>query len=482
VKAGNWKKRFVQRLVMPNRPILIVDDDAGERRIVQFWLEEEGYATVTANDGKSAIKQFEESSPCLIVSDIRMPQLGGMDLLAHIKAEEPDMPVILMTAYGTVGDAVEAMKLGAADYLLKPLNVDELKVVVHRALEHQKLLDENRYLREFAGKTFRFENLIGQSKKMRNVLELCSRVALRDSTVLLTGESGTGKELLAKAIHQNSQRADKPFVTVNCGALPENLAESELFGHRKGSFTGALTDRAGKFESANQGTVFLDEVAELPLNLQVKLLRVLQEHEIDKIGYPQPIKINVRILAATNRDLTKLVEDAALREDLYYRLSVIVIDVPPLRERREDIPLLIDHFLSRLAEQYSQPRLKLSDQVMEVMVRYGWPGNVRQLENQIERLATLASTDIISVEDLPAEVRATGSRVAKIHLALPDDGIDLEEVEKEILLQALEKSEWNQTRAAHYLNITRKTLIYRMEKFGLSRDGQTDTSSTDINS
>ncbi len=465
---------------MPNRPILIADDDAGERRIVQFWLEEEGYATVVASDGKSALKLFEEKSPCLVVSDIRMPVLGGLDLLAHIKAAESDMPVILMTAYGTVSDAVEAMKLGAADYLLKPLNADELKVVVRRALERQKILDENRYLREFAGKAFRFENLIGQSKKMRNVLEICSRVAPRDSTVLLTGESGTGKEVLAKAIHQNSLRADKPFVAVNCGALPESLAESELFGHRKGSFTGALSDRAGKFESANQGTIFLDEVAELPLNLQVKLLRVVQEHEIDKIGYPQPIKVNVRILAATNRDLTKLVEDRALREDLYYRLSVIVIEVPPLRERRDDIPLLVDHFLGRLAEQYNQPRLKLSDEAMEVMMRYDWPGNVRQLENQIERLVTLASSNVIAVEDLPGELRETGSRVSRIRLALPDDGIDLEEVEREILLQALEKNDWNQTRAAQYLNITRKTLIYRMEKFGLDRGEQVEPPASGI--
>jgi two-component system, NtrC family, response regulator len=456
---------------MPDQPILVVDDDAGERRIVQFWLEEEGYQTKTAANGKAALQSLAEDRPCLVISDIRMPELGGMDLLARIRAADAEMPVILMTAYGTVGDAVEAMKLGAADYLLKPLNADEIKLIVRRTLERQKLLDENRYLREFAGKAFRFENLVGQSKKMRNVLELCSRVAPRDSTVLLTGESGTGKELLAKAIHQNSLRADKPFVTVNCGALPENLAESELFGHRKGSFTGAMTDRAGKFETANEGTIFLDEVAELPLTLQVKLLRVLQEHEIDKIGFPKPVKVNVRILAATNRDLTKLMEDGELREDLYYRLSVVIIHVPSLRDRREDIPLLVEHFLARLAERYRQPPLKLSDQAREEMVRYDWPGNVRQLENVMEHLAALATGKLIGPEDLPAEIRNSGSRVSAIQLKLPDDGIDLEQVEKEILLQALEKNDWNQTRAAHYLNISRKTLIYRMEKFELNQAG-----------
>lgn len=460
---------------MPSKPILIVDDDAGERRVIQFWLEEEGYQTRTATNGKAALQSLEENPPCLVLSDIRMPELGGMDLLAHIKGTDSEMPVILMTAYGAVGDAVEAMKLGAADYLLKPLNADELKLTVRRTLERQKLLDENRYLREFAGKAFRFENLVGQSKKMRNVLELCSRVAPRDSTVLLTGESGTGKELLAKAIHQNSLRADKPFVTVNCGALPESLAESELFGHRKGSFTGAMTDRAGKFEMANEGTIFLDEVAELPLNLQVKLLRVLQEHEIDKIGFPQPLKVNVRILAATNRDLGKLMEDGELREDLYYRLSVVVINIPPLRDRREDIPRLAEHFLARLAERYGQPPLKLTDQAMDEIIRYDWPGNVRQLENVMEHVAALSTGKLIGPEDLPADIREIGSRVSAIQLKLPDDGIDLEQVEKEILLQALEKNDWNQTRAAHYLNITRKTLIYRMEKFGLNQAGKDES-------
>jgi two-component system NtrC family response regulator len=302
---------------------------------------------------------------------------------------------------------------------------------------------------------------------MQSVIELAAQVSRRDSTVMLTGESGTGKELFAKAIHQNSLRAGKPFVTVNCGALPETLAESELFGHRKGSFTGATADRAGKFEAANEGTVFLDEVGELTAPLQVKLLRVIQEREVDKIGSPHPVKVNVRILAASNRNLKNLVDDGDFREDLYYRLSVVTIEVPPLRERRDDVPLLTRHFLTQYASRYGIPGLSVPEDAMDKMVQYNWPGNVRELQNVIERLALMAKDNLIHVEALPEEIRRAESRVASIGLKLPDEGIDLEEVEKEILLRALEKHGWNQTHAAKYLNISRKTLIYRMEKFAL---------------
>lgn len=447
--------------------ILIVDDDASQRRLIEFWLQEEGYATTAVGDGLSGWRSFEEQPPSLVISDIRMPAMSGLDLLSRIKATNSDVPVILITAFGTVNDAVDAMKLGAADYVLKPLNGDELKVNVRRALEREQLVAENRYLRDLAGSTFRFENLIGQSRKMREVLDLCARVARRDSTVLLTGESGTGKEVLAKAIHQNSLRAGKPFVTVNCGALPEALAESELFGHRKGSFTGAIADRAGKFEAANEGTIFLDEIGELPLSLQVKLLRVIQEREVDKIGSSQPVKVNIRILAATNRKLKTQVEDGEFREDLFYRLSVVTIDVPPLRERKDDIPLLVSHFLKSFSERYQISPLTITDEALALIQRYAWPGNVRQLENAIERVVVLAQGNTIMPEALPQEVRESESRIAKIDLKLPDEGIDLEQVEKEILSQALQKHAGNQTRAAQYLNISRKTLIYRMEKFDL---------------
>jgi two-component system NtrC family response regulator len=452
---------------MTTAPILIVDDDASQRRLIEFWLQEDGYRTVTAEDGKAGLRAFEQRAPALVITDVRMPGMSGLDLLGKIKGDNPDIPFILITAFATVDDAVEAMKLGATDYILKPLKADEVKLSVRRTLEQKELVEENRRLREFAGDSFRFESILAQSRRMRSILEIAAQVARRDSTVLLTGESGTGKELLAKAIHQTSLRANKPFVTVNCGALPENLAESELFGHRKGSFTGAIADRAGKFESANEGTIFLDEVGELSLPLQVKLLRVIQEREIDKVGNAQSIKVNVRILAATNRNLKNLVEDGQFREDLYYRLSVVTIDVPPLRERQEDIPLLAQHFVKQFSDRYAIPGLSITEEAIEKLGQYNWPGNVRELQNVIERVSVLAKSNKIGIDELPPEVRSSASRIASISLKLPEEGIDLEQIEKEILLQALEKHSWNQSQAARYLNISRKTLIYRMEKFAL---------------
>ena len=452
---------------MSSAPVLIVDDDASQRRLIEFWLQEEGYSTLVANDGKAGLHAFEQKSPCLVIADIRMPGMDGLDLLGRIKGINQDTPVILITAFGTVGNAVDAMKLGAVDYILKPLNPDELKLSAHRALERKELVEENRYLRGFADTAFRFENLIGQSRKMRDVFDVATQVARRDSTVLLTGESGTGKELLAKAIHQNSLRAKKPFITINCGAIPENLIESELFGHRKGSFTGALADRMGKFEAANEGTIFLDEIGDLTPNLQIRLLRVIQEREIDKIGYPHPVKINVRILAATHRNLKALVEDAQFREDLYYRLSVVTVNLPPLRERKDDIPLLVEHFLKKHSGRYQIPLASVSEAALEMLTQHNWPGNVRELENVMEHVVVLGKEDVIRPEHLPPDIRQRTSRVANISLKLPEEGLDLEEVEKEILLQALEKHDWHQTKAAQYLNISRKTLIYRIEKYGL---------------
>ena len=452
---------------MENKPILIVEDDAAERRLIEFWLQEEGYKTLQASDGKAGLQLFEENLPRLVIADLRMPELNGLELLGRVKAVDPDALFILITAFGTVENAVEAMKLGAADYLLKPLNEDELKMIVRRVLEHRNLVEENRHLRAFTDSAFRFENLVGQSRKMREVFEVALQVAQSDATVLITGESGTGKELLAKAIHQNSLRSKKPFVTINCGAIPETLIESELFGHRKGSFTGAVADRMGKFEAANEGTIFLDEISELQPGAQVKLLRVLQEREIDKVGHTQSIKVNVRVLAATNRNLRNLVEDGQFREDLFYRLSVIAIDLPPLRERKDDIPLLVEHFIRKYSDRYEAPPVSLTPEVLSLLVRYRWPGNIRELENSIERLVVLRKGRVIAPDELSPEIRETKSRIANVALELPDEGIDLEEIEKEILLQALQKHNWNQTHAARYLNISRKTLIYRMEKFAL---------------
>jgi two-component system NtrC family response regulator len=455
-------------------PVLIVDDDPGQRRIIEFWLQEAGHTVLTATDGLNGLKTFQEHSPSVVITDMRMPGLSGLDLMAKIKAVQEDVPVIVITAFGTVSDAVDAMRLGAADYILKPINADDLKISVSRIFERQQLVDENRYLRDLVGKEFQFSSLIGNSRKMRDVFSVVGQVARRDSTVLITGESGTGKELLAKAVHQNSLRAGRPFIVVNCGALPETLVESELFGHTKGAFTGAIGDRAGKFEAANEGTIFLDEVGELPLNMQVKLLRVLQEREVDKLGSSHPLKVNVRIIAATNRKLKTQVEDGNFREDLYYRLSVITIELPPLRERRDDIPVLAVHFLKRYSERYNTARLTFEDDAMELLQKYDWPGNIRELENVMERLSVLATGHVIAAGDLPSEVRTSRSRISSIGLKLPDEGISLEEVEKEILVQALEKHQGNQTRAARYLNISRKTLIYRMEKFGLIERGSTE--------
>ncbi len=453
------------------RPILIVDDDTSQRSLIEFWLQEDGFTTLTAKDGTEGFQLYEQHAPSLVITDMRMPGMSGLDMLSRIKVVNPDTPVIVITAFGTVDDAVQAMKLGAADYVSKPLNGEELKLNVRRALERQQLVDENRYLRDLTASTLGFENIIAQSRKMRNVLEVAAQVAPRDSTVLLTGESGTGKELLARAIHQNSLRAGKPFIPVNCAALPETLAESELFGHRKGSFTGATADRAGKFEAANEGTIFLDEIGDLPLSMQVKLLRVIQEREIDKIGDPRPVKVNVRILAATNRNLKNRIADGDFREDLYYRLSVVTIEIPPLREHREDILLLLQHFLDKFQKRHGVPHLAIAEDARHRLLQYNWPGNVRELENVIERLVVLARSESITEADLPAEVRASESRIAALNLQLPEEGISLENLEKEVLQRALEKHGWNQTHAARYLDITRSTLLYRMEKYGLRSPG-----------
>ena len=448
--------------------ILLVDDNEGQRKVAEFWLSEEKYRVTTAANGDTALRLASGNRFDLVISDIKMPGLSGIDLLIHLREHSPQTPVILITGFGTVNDAVAAMKLGAFDYVLKPLDSNALKIIVQKALEHGKLVEENQYLRAFAEKVSRFESLVGHSKKMTELFEISAQVAQRDSTVLITGESGTGKELLAKAIHLNSPRRGGPFVVVNCGAIPENLIESELFGHKKGSFTGAIADRIGRFEAANGGSVFLDEVSELPPALQVRLLRVLQEREIDKVGETKPISINVRVIAATNRNLTNMVEDGSFREDLFYRLSVVALRIPPLRDRREDIPLLVEHFLSKLTQRYNLSPRRVHPQVMEVLTNYNWPGNVRELENALESVLVLSTKEEITSADLPESIRRQETRIAKIYLDIPEEGISLEEVEKELIVKALEKSRWNQSKAARYLDITRKTLLYRMEKYSLT--------------
>ncbi len=451
----------------PIRTVLVVEDEDSIRRVIEFTLQEAGYAVLTAADGAAGLELATREGVDLIVSDVRMPGMDGVELLARVKAMNPDLPAVLLTAHGTIDTAVDAMKLGAFDFLTKPFERGQLLRVVEKALDDASLRAENRYLRDVVRERFSFEHLIAGSRAMRAVTEMAARVAQSDTTVLLEGESGTGKEVLAKAIHLHSARARQPFVTVNCGAIPEALLESELFGHRRGAFTGAVADRQGKFEAAHKGTVFLDEVAELPLNLQVKLLRALQEREIDKLGETRPVKVDVRVIAATNRDVEKMVADRAFREDLYYRLAVVSLRVPPLRERADDIPFLVDHFLAKHRAK-GTPRPPVDQAVHSAFSLYGWPGNVRELENVIERALVLDTDGRIGLDDLPdrfGDTRATP--IGRLRLELPDEGLPLEEVERELIRAALEKHNWNQTRTAAYLDVTRSTLIYRIQKFGL---------------
>jgi len=451
------------------KTVLLIDDDDSLRRVVEYNLREAGYDVVTAAAGAEGLQLFQSRAIDLVLTDVRMPEMDGVDVLARLKAIQSDLPVVMLTAHGTITSAVEAMKLGAFDYLTKPFERERLMAVVRKALDMAALASENRQLRQVIAERFSFVSMIAGSRAMRAVTDTASRVAQADTTVLLEGESGTGKELLAKAIHFHSSRSRGPFVTINCGAIPEQLLESELFGHRRGSFTGAVSDKQGKFEAANRGTIFLDEIGELPLMLQVKILRVLQEREVDRVGDTRPIKVDVRVIAATNRDLEKMIADGGFRDDLYYRLAVVSIRMPPLRERADDIPLLVDHFLDKHTERLGKPRPEVDKIVYSAFNRYAWPGNIRELENVIERALVLDRDGRLGIDDLAGRLRSADQQVGTLRMELPDEGISLEEVEKELLLAALHKHNWNQTRAANYLKITRSTLLYRMQKFELER-------------
>src|SRR6516165_5888501 len=369
---------------MKVKTILVVDDDESLRRVTQLQLEEAGYSVVTASNGGEALALVEAENPALVITDLKMPGLSGLELLAKIRDSYPEISVVLITAYGTVQTAVEAMKAGAYDYITKPIDYEELVLVVNRAMEHHQLLEEVRGLRVSLDQKYGFESIIGRSKLLLSVLEMASRVAQKDSTVLIRGETGTGKELLAKAIHQNSRRSHHPFVTINCGAIPKDLLESELFGHAKGSFTGAFAPKRGKVETADGGTLFLDEIGELPVELQVKLLRLIQQGEIEKVGTTGPATVDVRIIAATHRNLQTLIEDGSFREDLFYRLAVIPLELPPLRERSSDIPELVEALFLRARQKHCLPNLKLPPHLLPYFGAYGWPGNIRELENVIE--------------------------------------------------------------------------------------------------
>jgi DNA-binding NtrC family response regulator len=450
--------------------ILVVDDDENLRRVTQVQLEQCGYQVTAAPDGIQALAILQQAQQNLVLTDLKMPTMSGLDLLKRIRVDFPEIIVIVITAYGTVVTAVEAMKEGAYDYITKPVHPDELTLTIGRAMEHVQLLEEVRELRTSLDRKYGFENITGNSKALLYVLDQASRAARTNSTVLIRGETGTGKELLARAIHFNSPRKNEPFIIINCGAIPKELLESELFGYQKGSFTGAVANKKGKMEMADKGTVFFDEIGEMPLELQVKLLRLIQEGEIEKVGAVGSCRVDVRIVAATHRNLQAMVEDGTFREDLYYRLAVIPLELPPLRERAEDIPGLVNHFLAKSKQKHGRPQLTLPSSLMQYFTSYQWPGNVRELENVIERVAVLSREEEISLSDLPDSLRRQRPVLDMLNFDLPPQGVSLEAVEKALILQALHKSDWNQTHAAKLLDLSRRTLIYRMEKYGLDKE------------
>ena len=448
--------------------ILIADDDDSLRRVVEYRLREEHYEVLTAADGISALDIFTTHEVDCLITDLRMPGLSGLELLRRANAIKCETPVIVITAYGDVETAVEAMRSGAFDFITKPFNRDQISLTVEKALTFGRAVAENHNLRRLVHERFRLESIVGTSQAMQAALDRIGRVAATDATVLITGESGTGKELIAKGIHFSGKRARHPFIPVNCAAIPETLIEAELFGYKRGAFTGSVADTKGKFEEAHRGTLFLDEISAMPLLLQPRLLRVLQEGEIVRLGESAPRKVDVRIIAATNRNLRTMIEDNAFREDLYFRLAVVPVELPPLRERREDIPLLAEHFLKLACERHNCGNLKISREVFAALAGYPFPGNVRELENTIEQMVILAKDDTITLEDLPEPLRQPPGHAANLLLQFPSEGLSIEQVERDIICQALEMHGGNRTHTARYLDITRSALLYRMQKYGLA--------------
>ncbi|MBI4609261.1 MAG: sigma-54-dependent Fis family transcriptional regulator [Candidatus Rokubacteria bacterium] len=444
--------------------VLVVDDEPAQLELVAGFLRKHGFEVLEAGDGRSALEQFRKAPFDLILTDQKMPGLSGLALLEAARGITPEVAVIVLTAYGTIETAVAAIKAGATDYLTKPLNLDELLHRINQVSERQRLVTENRELREALTERHRVEGIVGESGRMQEVLSLVRRVAPTDTTVLIRGESGTGKELIAKAIHYASPRAAGPLVRVNCAALPESLLEAELFGHEKGAFTGAVASRKGRFEVADGGSLFLDEIGDLPSHLQVKLLRVLQEREFERLGSSRPIPVNVRLLAATHRDLEAFIRDGRFRDDLYYRVNVVTLTVPPLRERREDIPPLIDHFLEKVSRRDGKAITGLTRAAREALLRYDYPGNVRELENLVERAVVLSRDDVIGIEDLPLSVmepEAATPNAAGLTAAV-------EGLERRMIREALARAGDVQTRAAEILGISERVLRYKLKKYGLT--------------
>jgi len=453
---------------MPNRfHILVVDDEPVQREMIGGFLKQQGVEVIAADSAERALELFRQDAFDLVLTDQKMAEMSGLELLQAVHTINAETPVILITAFGTIEAAVAALKQGAIDYLTKPLNLDELLYRIRQVSDRYRIINENRELREALQDRHRIEGIIGESGPMLEVLSIVRRVAPSEATVLIRGESGTGKELIAKAIHFGSPRARGPLVKVNCAALPEALLESELFGHEKGAFTGALTSRQGRFELANGGTIFLDEIGDLPLHLQAKLLRVLQEREFEKVGSSRPVRVNVRIMAASHRPLEDLIQAGQLREDLYYRLNVVTIFIPPLRERRSDVALLLDHFLRYYAEKNGKTIRGLTPEGRDILLRYDYPGNVRELENIIERAVVLTRDDVIGSGDLPLTVQepevADGDRETNLTAAV-------EALERRMIRDALARSDGIQTRAAELLGMGERALRYKLTKYGFREE------------
>lgn len=455
--------------------ILVVDDEESIREFLDIMLRKEGYDVTCVEDGQKAIDILKKKSFDLVISDLQMPNVTGIELLKHCRENYSEMLFMMITAFGTAESAVEAMKMGAYDYITKPFKIDEVRINIANALRSRNLEVENRVLRKELQKEYSFQNLVGNSEAMHKIFELIRKVSDSPTNVLVTGESGTGKEMVAKAIHYNSPLKDRPFVSVNCGAIPENLVESELFGHKKGSFTGAVTDKDGLFEVADGGTLFLDEIGELPLSSQVRILRAIQEKTVRRVGGTEDVKVEVRIIAATNRDLEQMVAQGTFRQDLYYRLNVINIRTPALRERRDDVPLLAEHFLQKYSDRFGKAITKISKEAMDLLKKYDFPGNVRELENIIERTVALESGATVLPESLPQFVNTPTGRkmVSSDGIEITDEGIDLQKVldqlEKELLVKAIHQASGVKKRAAKLLGITFRSMRYRVEKFSLGK-------------
>src|SRR5271156_3359815 len=449
--------------------ILIVEDEAKMRRLLELNLGEDGFTTFSAGDAEAGMKLLRENTVDLVLTDLKLPGMNGLEFLQAVKRHNAALPVVVMTAFGTVETAVEAMKAGASDYVLKPFSLAEMRMVVHKELDVRRLREENRSLREQLGKRYEHPNIVARSPKMQEVLATVERVAPTNSTVLIGGESGVGKDLVAHLIHQRSRRSAGPFVKINSTAIPENLLESELFGYEKGAFTGAVTSKPGKFELADKGTLFLDEIGDVPAATQVKLLRVLQEREFERLGGTRTIKVDVRLVAGTNRDLRAALEDGTFREDLYYRLNVVPIDIPPLREHKEDIPGLANLFLARFAKDSGRTETitGISPAAMQLLTGHYWPGNVRELQNVIERACALASGSELEVGDIQLDLPRNRSRAASDRDRFLPDGMTLDQWEDEMIREALKRAGGNKSQAARLLGLSRNALRYRLSKIGI---------------